>query len=437
MTQTRASPRRVEGRAKVSGGARYAGDTPAEGVLFGALVEATIAAGTVEGIDAAAARASAGFAALVSAEQGAALKPVPALEIARETTVHFPGQGVALVVAETRLQARDAADRVRVAYAEAPAITSIDSPLAQPYAPDLCGARAKAASLRGDPAAGAGDGGGRGARALHDGGQQSPSARAARGGVLVGRRRLEVHTSTQAVFGTRAVIAAALDIPRDRVRVVTRFLGGGFGCKGQLWFPYLLWTILAARETGRPVRLELTRSQMFSLVGRRAETVQDVELGAGRDGRLTAIRHHVLAQTSHAEYSDRTAVISRQLYACANVETGHRLVRTNGAAADPHARAGRVAGEFRAGERHGRTRGVPRHRSGRAAPAQLSGGRSGLRQAVVVQQLAGMLEGGGGAVRLVGAARPRLERGRPAHRLGRRRGDVSRQPSGGAGAGAA
>ncbi len=346
MDQTHVSPRRVEGLAKVTGHAVYAGDTPSDGVLFGALVEARIAAGRVQRLDFAEAKASAGFAGLIGWEQGASLKPVPTLEIAREPTVHFPGQGVALVVAETRLQARDAADLVRVDYAESPPITSLDSPLARPYAPDMCGARARAASLRGDPASALAAAEavvrGRYATAVNNHHPIEPHA------VVCwwDEDRLEVHTSTQAVFGTRAVIAAALDIPRDRVRVVTRFLGGGFGCKGQLWFPYLLWTILAARETGRPVRLELTRGQMFSLVGRRSETVQEVELGADRDGRLTAIRHHVLAQTSHAEYSDRTAVISRQLYACANVETGHRLARTNGPQPIPMRAPGESPGSF-------------------------------------------------------------------------------------------
>jgi xanthine dehydrogenase YagR molybdenum-binding subunit len=75
------------------------------------------------------------------------------------------------------------------------------------------------------------------------------------------------------------------------------------------------------------VRLELTRAQMFTLVGRRQETVQDLGLGFDVDGRLTGIEHHALAQTStHADYSDSTAVYSRFLYACPNVTTTHRLV---------------------------------------------------------------------------------------------------------------
>jgi xanthine dehydrogenase YagR molybdenum-binding subunit len=138
-----------------------------------------------------------------------------------------------------------------------------------------------------------------------------------------------VRTSTQAIFGTRAIIASAFAMPAADVRVISRFLGGGFGCKGQLWWPWMLWAMLAARKAGRPVKLELSRAQMFTLVGRRQETVQDLALGFTGD-RLTAITHHVVAQTAtHGEYSDSTAVYTRLLYGCANVETSHRLVRTN------------------------------------------------------------------------------------------------------------
>jgi xanthine dehydrogenase YagR molybdenum-binding subunit len=142
--------------------------------------------------------------------------------------------------------------------------------------------------------------------------------------------RAIVHTSTQAVFGTRSMIAHAFQIPVETVQVVCRFLGGGFGCKGQLWWPWMLQALLAARRTGRPVRLEQTRAQHFTLAGRRQETRQDLALGFDADGRLTAIDHQVLGQTAtHGEYCDATAAVSRWLYACPNVTTGHRLVRTN------------------------------------------------------------------------------------------------------------
>jgi xanthine dehydrogenase YagR molybdenum-binding subunit len=159
--------------------------------------------------------------------------------------------------------------------------------------------------------------------------------------------KVVVHTSTQAIFGTRAMIAHAFQMPASDIRVISRFLGGGFGCKGQLWWPWMFWAMLASKKTGRPVRLELTRAQMFTLVGRRQETVQDLGLGFRADGRLTGIEHHALAQTStHADYSDSIAVYSRFLYACPNVTTTHRLVRTNEPQPVPMRAPGTAPGTF-------------------------------------------------------------------------------------------
>jgi xanthine dehydrogenase YagR molybdenum-binding subunit len=109
----------------------------------------------------------------------------------------------------------------------------------------------------------------------------------------------------------------------------------------------MFWAMLASKKTGRPVRLELTRAQMFTLVGRRQETVQDLGLGFRADGRLTGIEHHALAQTStHADYSDSIAVYSRFLYACPNVTTTHRLVRTNEPQPVPMRAPGTAPGTF-------------------------------------------------------------------------------------------
>ena len=156
-----------------------------------------------------------------------------------------------------------------------------------------------------------------------------------------------VHTSTQAVYGTRAIIAHAFAMPADDVRVVCRYLGGGFGCKGQLWWPWMLWALTASKRTGRPIRLELTRAQMFTLVGRRQETVQDLAVGFDATGRLVAIEHDVLAQTStHGEYCDTTAEVSRILYRCDNVTTAHRLVRTNEPQPIPMRAPGTAPGTF-------------------------------------------------------------------------------------------
>jgi len=322
-------PLRWEAGLKVTGQAVFPAETPQSDLLYAVLVEAPIGCGEVVSLDGADARATPGFADLVSYDEAAALKPSSVTALIREPTIHFPGQPVALVAATSLAAARAAAGGVRVTCAQRPMVTAIDQALDQAFAPAMVG-RNPAESHRGD------------------------SEAAFATAPLVLRRRYEtavnnhhplephavvcswegervtVHTNTQAVFGTRAAITHAFAMPREDARVVARFLGGGFGCKGQLWWPWMMLAMLASRRTSRPVRLELTRAQLFTLAGRRSETVQDLALGFEDDGRLIAIDHQVLAQTStHGEYADRTAVPTRFLYACPDVSTSHRLVRTN------------------------------------------------------------------------------------------------------------
>ena len=324
---------RIEGAAKASGAAVYEGDVHPPGMLHAVLVEAPITSGRVTEIDGAGARVSAGFADLVTRAEAEALRPSPYTALIRSDEVHFADQAIALVAAETLLQAQDAAARVVVTCTQRAPVTSMHHPVVETYAPAMCGARAPAAILRGEPE-----------RALV---HAAHVVRARYETAANNHHPMEphvavcwwegdhavVHTCTQAVFGTRGVVTHAFGLPPDGARVVSRLLGGGFGCKGALWFPWLLLTMLAARRTGRPVRLELTRAQMFTLVGRRSATVQDIALAADIQGRLTAVDHRVLAQTStHAEYADPVGMVSQWVYRCPDVSTAHRLARTN----EPH-----------------------------------------------------------------------------------------------------
>ena len=323
---------RYEAALKVTGQAVYEGEVPAVGLLHAVLVEAPIACGRVLSIDGSEAEQVPGFATMVSCSDAEPLKPSPATALIRGRTLHFAGQPVALLAADTLFAARDAARAVRVVTQSRGAVTSMSEVLETAYAPTMVG-RFPAASNRGNADKAMATAGlvirncYETAANIHH--PMEPHAVVCwwEGGNAV------VHTSTQAVFGTRAMIAHAFDMPPAEIRVISRFLGGGFGCKGQLWWPWMFWAMLAAKKAGRPVRLELTRAQMFRLVGRRQETAQDLALGFGMDGRLAGIEHHVTAQTStHAEYSDATSVYTRYLYACPNVVTTHRLVRTN----EPH-----------------------------------------------------------------------------------------------------
>jgi xanthine dehydrogenase YagR molybdenum-binding subunit len=141
--------------------------------------------------------------------------------------------------------------------------------------------------------------------------------------------RLTLWDSTQNVYGVRGVAANALGIAPDHVRVISHFIGGAFGGKGSAW-SHVLLAAMAARQVGRPVKLALTRRQMFGPVGGRPYTVQYVTLGATRDGTFTAIRHDTKASTSMIEdWLESAGLATRILYECPNVETNHHLVKLN------------------------------------------------------------------------------------------------------------
>jgi xanthine dehydrogenase YagR molybdenum-binding subunit len=145
----------------------------------------------------------------------------------------------------------------------------------------------------------------------------------------------------------RRVIAESFRVPLERVRVISEFVGGSFGAKGGAWNSCLTLAVAVAQWAKRPVRLELSRAQMFTLVGRRQETIQRVRLGATQTGRLAAIRHDTIAQTSaFAEYADPVGTLARVLYACDNVAVTHRLVRTNAPQPNPMRAPGEGPGSF-------------------------------------------------------------------------------------------
>ena len=138
--------------------------------------------------------------------------------------------------------------------------------------------------------------------------------------------RLTMHDSIQGSQWAREAVAATFGIDEADVHIVYPYVGGGFGAKG-LVRPHAIATALAAKVVGRPVKLAVTRRQMFSLTGYRTPTIQRLRLGATADGDLTAISHEVWEQTSTMrEFAEQTAVATRHLYAAPNRRTTHRLV---------------------------------------------------------------------------------------------------------------
>ncbi len=337
---------RYEARLKVTGRAKYAAEAAFPDLLHATLVESSVSQGRVLGVDALGAIGRAGVVDVVSYREAETLQPGPVTALIRDPVVHFRGQPVALCVGETVAEAHAGASLVRVAYVEEPAILALDQALDQAYVPAMA-SRFPAESSRGDVAAGF-DAAKliieeRYETAVNNHHPLEPHAVVA----AWDGDQLLVHCSTQAIFGARAAVASAFRMPPDKVRVIAEHLGGGFGCKGMQFYPWMLLAVLAAKRADRPVRLELTRAQLFTLVGRRSETVQDLRLAFDEADRLAAIQHDVLAQTStFGEYADTTAGASRWLYGCPNVSTRHRLVRTNEPQPIPMRAPGSAPGSF-------------------------------------------------------------------------------------------
>ncbi|HTV17695.1 MAG TPA: xanthine dehydrogenase family protein molybdopterin-binding subunit [Polyangiaceae bacterium] len=329
---------RLDARLKVTGKAEYSAEVPVANIAHAVIVTSAIARGRVTRIDTSDAEAVPGVLALLTHENapklpGATRREGPIdrlLQLLQSDEILYNAQPIALAVADSLEHARAAADLVRAEYAETAPVVELAQARDSLYVPKTAGPRAEPTSERGDVERGL-----RAASARVDVTYTTPSQHHnpmephASIAVWQGNERLTVYDATQGIFGVRKKVATVFGLPPENVRVISHYVGGGFGCKGSPW-SHIALCALAARATGRPVKLVLTRQQMFSLVGNRPRTEQHLELGADRQGKLLAMRHDVVSDTSRFdEFSEPSALQTRMLYACDNVHTSHRLVRVD------------------------------------------------------------------------------------------------------------
>ncbi|MFL5613373.1 MAG: xanthine dehydrogenase family protein molybdopterin-binding subunit [Gemmatimonadaceae bacterium] len=339
---------RVDGRLKVTGAARYTAEFPLAEMTHAVMVQSTIARGTIERIDTNAAQLLGGVIRVMTHENtpklesleryeresgkgGNAARPTGrAISLLQNNRVDYNGQPIALVIAESFEAAMQGASCVRVFYREETPTVDMVTALSSsyPYTQKVLG-REPPATRRGDLQAGMAA-----AEVRVDEVYTTP---------MENHNPMEMHAttaawdgdsvtlwdSTQNVYGVRGVIAKSLSISPENVRVISHFIGGAFGSKGSAW-SHVVLAAMAAREVGRPVKLVVTRRQMFGPVGGRPHTVQQVTLGAKRDGTLTALRHDSTSSTSTLEeWLESCVLATRILYDCPNEETSHHLVRLN------------------------------------------------------------------------------------------------------------
>ncbi|SOZ34624.1 xanthine dehydrogenase family protein molybdopterin-binding subunit [Cupriavidus neocaledonicus] len=333
---------RVDGRLKVTGRATYAYEQPSAGPVppaYGYIVGATIARGRIVAIDTRQARQAPGVIHVMTHRNapaqpafGPSVPPTPRDVFTRarpylaSDRVRYYDEPVALVVAESFEAARAAAALVQVRYQAEPGEFELAPRLAEAYQPPRTNAGFAPDSATGNfanafseaPVA---------LDVTYATPYQSHNPMEPHATMAVwSDAGLTVYTGSQTLGNFQAGLAATLRIPPERVRIVSPFTGGGFGAKLIVHADTVL-AALAARELRRPVKIALTRQQMYANAGHRAAMSHRVRLGADRDGRLSAMGYEVWSATCRfEEYCEQTAVFARALYAAPHRATRHRLV---------------------------------------------------------------------------------------------------------------
>jgi xanthine dehydrogenase YagR molybdenum-binding subunit len=322
---------RVDGPLKVSGKATYTSDYNFPGQLYAVPVEATIGKGKVTSLDTSAAEKMPGVRAILHRGNiGKLFRSVKGPEFEAITDerrppfeddeIRYYGQYVACAIADTFEQAMAAARAVRASYsAEKPDVSPELKPDKEP----------KVESHRGDADKAFAD-----AAVTVDQTYVTPvethnpielhSTTA-----MWDDDRVTLYESTQAVMNSAAVLAQVLGIPKENVRVISKFLGSGFG--GKLW-PWSHASVAAgaARQLKRPVKLVITRKMMFQSVGHRPRTVQRVRLGAGNNGKLLSLQHDYVNHTAMIdEYQENCGEATPFMYSVENLKVSSGLAKRN------------------------------------------------------------------------------------------------------------
>jgi xanthine dehydrogenase YagR molybdenum-binding subunit len=333
MTAIRERPatagmRRVEGREKVTGAAKYAYEHRPGETAYAVLVQATIAKGEVRDIDASTALAADGVRALIWAGNAPRLseRATGELAVLQSARVAYRGQIVAIVVADSLETAQRAERLLSIEYETERHDVSLRSDHPGLYKPDKINPSYPADTTRGDFDAAYGD-----AAVTVDHDYRTPAEHnqpmEPHATVAIWEDgSLILYDSNQGSSTAAQAIARAFDLEPAAVHVFTHHVGGGFGSKGTPR-PSVIAAAMAAQVTRMPVKLAVTRQQMFSLTGYRTPTIQRIRLGAGPDGVIDAICHDVFEQSSTVqEFAEQTALATRMMYGAANVRTTHRLV---------------------------------------------------------------------------------------------------------------
>lgn len=332
---------RIDGRLKVMGRATYAAEHQIPNTAHAVLITSSIARGRIVSMDTAAAEHLPGVLLVMTHANAMKLPELQSqpksppvgrvVQVLQDNVVRYANQPIGLVVAETLEAAMEGAQVVKVKYmAETPHV-DLPSRAAEAYTPQKVGGGGDpGTSHRGDMQAGLNNSDSRlNAVYVTPFEVHNPMEPHATIAVWDSADHLTLYDATQGVFTDRKRVAGLLGLKPENVRVVSPYLGGGFGSKGPVW-SHVVLAAMAAKQTNRPVKLEVRRPQMFGMLGFRSETHQTVAFGAKNDGSITALRHETLSATStFDEFVETASLPARMLYQSPNNSTNHHLVKSD------------------------------------------------------------------------------------------------------------
>lgn len=325
---------RVEGRLKVTGIAKYASEFPVENLVYAQAINSTIAKGKIISIDTAEAEKQKGVILVLtylnaeklktSDEKRPPLSTQSIQPVLQSPEIHYYGEYVGLVVAETFEQAQYAARLVNIKYEEEVSTINFDKARGDAYKPND-----ESDYSRGDIDAGMAE-----AHMKLEATYNTP---------IEHQHPMELHAiiaswengkvnayaSQQMIDNAAITISETFQIPKQDVRVIAPYVGGGFGSKLHAK-QHVTLAIMAAKKTGRPVQLTVTRQQMFTNTNLRQQNEQKIRIGATKEGKLTALAHETLSHTStYEQYQEPCGTVSKMLYNTPNNLVTHRLIPMN------------------------------------------------------------------------------------------------------------
>lgn len=326
---------RVDGKAKVTGTAKYAAEYDIPGITYGVMVGSAITKGSITNLDTKAAERAPGVITVLThlnAPKLPGYKPAddeatkPEIKkgyrVFGDARVRFNGQPIALVIADTLERATYAASLVKAQYKKDVHHTDLHS--------EMKSGKALEGNSYKDYVRGEADAWKKAEVKIEAEYSMPievhlPMELHALTVHWEGEDKVTVYDKTQAIKVTQQNIMQAFGLPEEKVRVLSHYIGGAFGSAFNFW-PHTAAAIMGAKKTGKPLKLMLSRDQLFTMVGYRPQAIQKIGMGTTKDGKLTGITHEAIAMTSsYQEFTEGIVNASRSLYNSENANTRYKV----------------------------------------------------------------------------------------------------------------